>query len=179
VAREYGHQLGIYYPASVANDTEQPTYIHSKFLLVDDRFLSVGSANVNNRSMGYDTELNVAWEAEQENRELAQAIANIRIDLLAEHTGQTDPASRKTLAAIPGLVTRLDRLADEPSTRLHHHPLQSISEEYRWVMTLLPDGLPFDSERSEDAYETISNNGVRSLFSQGMMNLKNWFLNGA
>jgi phosphatidylserine/phosphatidylglycerophosphate/cardiolipin synthase-like enzyme len=177
VARERGHHLGVYYPASVAADgTELATYIHSKFLLVDDRFLSVGSANVNNRSMGYDTELNVAWEATQENRELAQAIANVRIDLLAEHTGQKDPAARQALEPIAGLVTRLDRLADDPATRLRHHPLESISEEYRWVMTLLPDGLPFDSERSEDAYEKISNIGGHSFFSQGIMNLKSWFL---
>jgi phosphatidylserine/phosphatidylglycerophosphate/cardiolipin synthase-like enzyme len=180
IAGDGGHHFGIYYPASVANDTELPTYIHSKFLLVDDRFLSVGSANMNNRSMGYDTELNVAWEAGQKDRELARAITNVRIDLLAEHTGQNIPAAREALEHIPGLVARLDRLADDPSSRLRHHPLESVSEEYRWIMTLLPDGLPFDSERSEEAYEKISDNGHdggNSFFGRGVMNLKNWFLN--
>jgi hypothetical protein len=130
--------------------------------------------------MGYDTELNVAWEAGQKDRELARAITNVRIDLLAEHTGQNIPAAREALEHIPGLVARLDRLADDPSSRLRHHPLESVSEEYRWIMTLLPDGLPFDSERSEEAYEKISDNGHdggNSFFGRGVMNLKNWFLN--
>ena len=63
VAAETGHSFGIYYPVSIAADgTDLPTYIHSKLLLIDDRFLSIGSANMNNRSMGYDTELNVSWD---------------------------------------------------------------------------------------------------------------------
>ena len=34
-------------------------YLHSKILLVDDTFASIGSANANPRSFGIDTELNV------------------------------------------------------------------------------------------------------------------------
>ena len=33
-------------------------------MIVDDRFLTVGSANLTNRSMGLDSELHVAWEHE-------------------------------------------------------------------------------------------------------------------
>jgi phospholipase D1/2 len=175
-ARDNGHHLGIYYPASVAADgTELPTYIHSKCLVVDDRFLSVGSANMNNRSMGYDTELNVSWEAGQDDDELARSIANARVDLLAEHTGQGDAKGRKALGRIPGLVEHLDRLADSGSTRLRHHPLESISQEYQWVTAVLPDGLPFDSERSEEAYEKMSTKDD-SFFSRGVTSLKSWLL---
>jgi phosphatidylserine/phosphatidylglycerophosphate/cardiolipin synthase-like enzyme len=35
-------------------------YIHSKLLLVDDGFFSLGSANLNQRSMAVDSELNLA-----------------------------------------------------------------------------------------------------------------------
>jgi phospholipase D1/2 len=175
-ARDNGHHLGIYYPASVAADgTELPTYIHSKCLVVDDRFLSVGSANMNNRSMGYDTELNVSWEAGQDDGELARSIADARVDLLAEHTGQGDAKGRKALGRIPGLVEHLDRLADSGSTRLRHHPLESISQEYQWVTSVLPDGLPFDSERSEEAYEKMSTEDD-SFFSRGVTSLKSWLL---
>ncbi len=87
VAAETGHSFGIYYPASIAADgTEVPTYIHSKLLLVDDRFLSIGSANMNNRSMGYDTELNVAWD-DVPGSTLSRSIRAARVNLLAEHTG--------------------------------------------------------------------------------------------
>jgi len=176
-ARDNGHHLGIYYPASVAADgTELPTYIHSKCLLVDDRFLTVGSANMNNRSMGYDTELNVSWEAKRDDSELAHSIANVRVDLLAEHSGQSDDQARQALSRIEGLVEHLSQLANGKSSRLRHHPLESISEEYQWVTTVLPDGLPFDSERSEEAYEKMATK-EDSFFSRGVMSLKSWLLN--
>jgi phospholipase D1/2 len=176
-ARNNGHHLGIYYPASVGADgTELPTYIHSKCLLVDDRFLSVGSANMNNRSMGYDTELNVSWEAGRTDHELARSIANVRVDLLAEHTGQSDDKGRQALTRIQGLVEQLDQLADNSATRLRHHPLESIAEEYQWVTTVLPDGLPFDSERSEESYEKMATQ-EDSFFSRGVISLKNWLMN--
>ncbi|SIT07894.1 phosphatidylserine/phosphatidylglycerophosphate/cardiolipin synthase family protein [Achromobacter sp. MFA1 R4] len=37
-----------------------PIYVHSKLLLVDDVFFTLGSANVNTRSMESDSELNIA-----------------------------------------------------------------------------------------------------------------------
>ncbi len=88
LASTTGHRLGVYYPACLANGGEEvPIYIHSKFFLVDDRFLSVGSANMNNRSMGLDTELNVTWEAGSDESSVIQSIRDIRVDLLAEHVG--------------------------------------------------------------------------------------------
>ena len=38
-------------------------YVHAKILIVDDRLLRIGSSNLNNRSMGFDTECDVAVEA--------------------------------------------------------------------------------------------------------------------
>ncbi len=39
---------------------DQPIYLHSKLMIVDDRLLVVGSANKNNRSLLYDGEMNAA-----------------------------------------------------------------------------------------------------------------------
>jgi phosphatidylserine/phosphatidylglycerophosphate/cardiolipin synthase-like enzyme len=173
IAHETGHELGIYYPASRAADGEElETYIHSKLLLVDDRFLSVGSANMNNRSLGYDTELNVSWESVEEDN-LSASIRDARINLLAEHTG-LDFEARQELG-IPGLIRTLNRLADGQTTRLRHHPLRSSSEEYRWLTSIFPDGLPFDPqghivpETAEDEPPTEG-----SVFIRGISNLKNW-----
>ncbi len=51
--------------------------VHSKVMIVDDGFLRVGSANLNNRSMGADTECDLAFEAScDEHREfIARACA--------------------------------------------------------------------------------------------------------
>jgi len=68
--------------------------VHSKVMVVDDRFAMVGSANLSDRSMGLDSELNIAIEANGDPR-IAAAIAGFRNRLLAEHLG-SEPA---TLAA--------------------------------------------------------------------------------
>jgi phosphatidylserine/phosphatidylglycerophosphate/cardiolipin synthase-like enzyme len=178
IARKNHHCLGIYHPASAGADGEDhPTYIHSKLFLVDDRFLSVGSANMNNRSMGYDTELNVSWEGAPGSA-VARSIRDARVNLLAEHTG-LDLAACKDLHRVPGLVRRLNRLADDNASRLRHHPLRSIKEEYAWLKSILPDGLPFDSEApadSENVYERLSAK-QDSLFTRGMAGLKMWLEN--
>lgn len=176
IALQTGHSVGIYYPASKGpTGGDVPTYIHSKIFLVDDRLLSVGSANMNNRSMGYDTELNVAWEASPQDTKLIETIREARANLLAEHTGMD--LSCEELRKTKGLVDYLNRLADSGSTRLRHHPVESLSEQYHWMTTILPDGLPFDTEGvtyGEDVYEQSSEGN--SFFSQGITSLKQWLL---
>jgi len=61
------------------------TMIHSKIMIVDDRLLRVGSANLNNRSMGADTECDLTIEARNERERTA--ITGIRNLLLADHCG--------------------------------------------------------------------------------------------
>ncbi|MDY0066138.1 MAG: VTT domain-containing protein [Steroidobacteraceae bacterium] len=58
--------------------------VHSKVLIADDDLCSVGSANFNNRSMGFDTECNIAIEACGQAR-IRHVIAGLRERLLAEH----------------------------------------------------------------------------------------------
>lgn len=60
--------------------------VHSKVMIVDDEFLTVGSANLSDRSMNLDTECNLAIEARGENR-VREAIVAFRNRLLAEHLG--------------------------------------------------------------------------------------------
>ena len=58
-------------------------YVHAKTTIVDDSWVTLGSANLNNRGMRDDTELNVAVL----HPELAQ---RLRILLMAEHLGLCD-----------------------------------------------------------------------------------------
>lgn len=60
--------------------------VHSKVTIVDDAVLTVGSANLNNRSMVLDTECNVTIDANGDPR-IRAAIARWRNRLLAEHLG--------------------------------------------------------------------------------------------
>jgi phospholipase D1/2 len=147
IAAATGHALGLYFSRGQgAHDVFPATYIHSKLLIVDDRFLAVGSANLTNRSMGVDRELQVSWETAggaSDDRSLGRAIRRIRISLLAEHSGTAGFAALRLLATVPGLVAHLDRLAAVPGSRLQCHGLPTRAQ--RLVMDLIdPEDLPFD-----------------------------------
>lgn len=47
-------------PDTPAGQDWQEVYIHAKLMLIDDAFMTVGSANINTRSMQVDSELNIA-----------------------------------------------------------------------------------------------------------------------
>jgi phospholipase D1/2 len=159
VAAETGHALGLYFSLSDgAGDSQRATYIHSKLLAVDDRFLSVGSANLTNRSMGVDTELHVSWEApEGEPRRLpARGIRRLRVSLLAEHAGLAGAAAIRPLVPIAGLVGRLDALAGRPGGRLRAHGPPSEGQQTA-MKVVDPESLPFDpaSPDGDDCPEPV------------------------
>lgn len=66
-----------------ANEYEE-IYIHAKVAIVDDAAFTVGSANLNVRSMALDSELNILSEA----KSVAFAL---RTELFAQCTGKTGP----------------------------------------------------------------------------------------
>ncbi len=79
-ADEHG-RLRIVTPTSEGEDV----YVHAKVLIVDDALALVGSANICNRSMGLDTECDLAIEADD--AASRRAIASLRAGLLGEHLG--------------------------------------------------------------------------------------------
>ena len=84
------------------------TMIHSKIMVIDDWFLRVGSANLNNRSMGADTECDLAIVAESD-RERA-TIVRLRDRLLGEHCGVSAEEVAAALAQQRSLVRVADSL---------------------------------------------------------------------
>ena len=64
-----------------------PIAIHSKIMIIDDRLLHVGSANLNNRSFGLDTECDLTIEALPGNGLHQDAIRQLLVRVLEEHTG--------------------------------------------------------------------------------------------
>ena len=124
-AERSGHRLGVYY-SSPTDRIEDATYIHSKILVVDDTFLSVGSANTTNRSLGIDSELDVAWEGEG----VEERIREVRLSLLREHAGSDDVDPRTD-----GAVQELNRVCDSADTKLYRLPY----DDYGPLGGILPD----------------------------------------
>jgi phosphatidylserine/phosphatidylglycerophosphate/cardiolipin synthase-like enzyme len=157
VAAETGQTLGLYFTrCDGANDAFSATYIHSKLIAVDDRFLTVGSANLTNRSLAVDSELHAAWEVPPGGRDpaLTRRIRHVRVSLLAEHCGLSGIPAGRALARMRGLVGRLDEIASRPGARLQRHgpptPAQAAAMEI-----VDPQSLPFDPETSDDEAAAI------------------------
>ena len=81
-------RFSVLYPAMPGLAEGTCIDLHSKMMAVDDEWLRIGSANINNRSMGVDTECDLAIEAAGR-ADVAQAIRSLRNKLLAEHLGAT------------------------------------------------------------------------------------------
>jgi len=141
LAARTGHKLGVYYQAARGtHGEERPVFIHAKVLAVDDRFLLVSSANLSNRSMGFDTELGVAWESPAPTESLRGA----RLELLAEHCGMTRDEADARFGSPHDLVAKLDELAETKThlLRMHH---RNRDEHPGWLLRrLIPKRTPLD-----------------------------------
>lgn len=148
VAAVAGHRFGVYYPAAPAREGEEevPVFIHAKLLAVDDRFLLVSSANLTNRSMSFDSELGIAWEAPA----ASPAIRAARVELLREHTGLAVDAAQAELGPMAGLVDRLDAIADGGRHRLRRHARNQDELPGRLLASFVPRDPPLDPDHVED-----------------------------
>jgi uncharacterized membrane protein YdjX (TVP38/TMEM64 family) len=108
VADTYG-RLRVLHPVSAADQAEPtPIHLHSKLLIVDDRLLVVGSANLCNRSMRLDTECNLAIEAQDEAGRAA--VLRSRDALLGEHLGCDAASFAARARALGSVVAAIDAL---------------------------------------------------------------------
>ena len=120
---DIGDRLVVATLRSLTGEREDRLYVHAKVAVVDDRWLTIGSANLNAHSLFNDTEMNVVTDS-------ADLARETRIRLWAEHL-QVDPAQiadRDPCAVVDELwkpITReqLERRArGEPPT----HPLLAM-----------------------------------------------------
>ncbi len=98
VAAAQGRIQAFCLAASLEVDGEEdyrPIYVHAKVTIVDDVWSTVGSANLNNRGMRDDTELNVATLD-------AELALGLRMLLWAEHLELTGEESMLTVARYLG-----------------------------------------------------------------------------
>jgi phospholipase D1/2 len=124
--------------------------VHSKVFCMDDDLFSVGSANLSNRSMAFDTECNLAIEAggdDVERLRVRNAIANLRNRLLGEHLAIEPEAiamemHRHGAPARPNLIGAIEVL---------RHPGRSLCpiepELPADLDALIPDYTLIDPER--------------------------------
>ncbi|MGZ6016694.1 MAG: phospholipase D-like domain-containing protein [Phenylobacterium sp.] len=97
-----------FWPATKGGQT---VIVHSKTTVIDDRIARVGSANLNNRSGGFDTECELAVEADTDEARLA--VAAFRDRLVSPVMGCTGDALAKARADFGGLIGAIEALNRE------------------------------------------------------------------
>jgi phospholipase D1/2 len=115
-ADRFGH-LRVYYPHIPGLAEGCCLDVHSKMMVVDDRQLRIGSANLCNRSMGMDTECDVLIEARGE-AHVAQVIRDFRDRLIAEHIGVPPAVFQEAAAKSGSLHQAIAALRGEKRTLL-------------------------------------------------------------
>ncbi len=113
-----------YYPLTARG---RSIIVHSKLTLIDDEVVRIGSANLNNRSTGFDTECDLSAEAAvgEAGGELRRAIHNFRNRLIGHWLGESEAAvdaAIKTHGSLHGAVESFDG----PGRRMHPIKIKSI-----------------------------------------------------
>ena len=89
------------------DERREAKMIHAKVMIVDDRYLRIGSANLANRSMGADSECDLVVAAE---RPADRAmVRRIRDELIAEHCGCTADVVGRSIDETGSLLAAVDR----------------------------------------------------------------------
>jgi phosphatidylserine/phosphatidylglycerophosphate/cardiolipin synthase-like enzyme len=136
-------RFAIYSPVTTLGRT---IIVHAKLTIIDDVLLRIGSANINNRSMGFDTECDLSLEGGGEpgvgNR---AAIAALRTQLLAHWLGCDDAVVVAAIAQTGGVRAGLEslRLAGysriRPIEPMSLHPLARFIAAYHLGDPVGPD----------------------------------------
>ncbi len=120
--------------------------VHSKVFAMDNRLFSVGSANMSNRSMGFDTECNLSIEVQGDaakQAQVRQVIATLRNRLLGEHLGVPAQAVQQAMEDTGGLHAAIDALTQPEARSLRPLDPRLIPE----LDALTQDNAVFDPER--------------------------------
>jgi phosphatidylserine/phosphatidylglycerophosphate/cardiolipin synthase-like enzyme/membrane protein DedA with SNARE-associated domain len=129
----------VYYPHLPGLAEGQCIDIHSKVMIVDDALLRIGSANLSNRSMAFDSECDLVVESRGQAR-VAGAIAGFRERLLAEHLDTQPERVREEVERAGSVNGAIAAFRDQPRT------LRQLEEVPEWSETVLTVAAVADPE---------------------------------
>ena len=159
-ADPYG-RFRIYTPVT---DGGGDIYVHSKVMIADDSVLRVGSANLDNRSMGLDSECDVTVDAALDgNESAAESVVIVRDGLLAEHLGVSPEEVRKEFDRTGSLIATIEALRSDGRSLVPFDPD---------VPTPLEEALPLndllDPEDGPPEFEPIARHGFVRRFKRAL-----------
>ncbi len=145
--------------------------VHSKVLVIDDRLVRIGSSNLSNRSMGLDSECDLAIDA-GESKKTREGILAFRHRLLGEHLGTSPETVAAAIVQEGSLAGAIESLN---GNRRRLEPLEPQVEE--WLEELVPEAPLIDPEKPISlpelvellAPENLQNLGEKGGGSKGLV----------
>jgi phosphatidylserine/phosphatidylglycerophosphate/cardiolipin synthase-like enzyme len=143
-------RFSVYWPVTEGGT---PIYVHAKVMVIDDRLLRIGSSNLNNRSMGFDSECDVAVEADlnaPDHEAVSGTIASVRLSLISEHLGVAVDEFERALAEHGSFLQAVEALRGDGRT-LQRFTHQTVADEAGPLAEndlMDPDGVPRSLSRS-------------------------------
>jgi phospholipase D1/2 len=141
----------IYYPVT---EQGEEIYVHAKIMIVDDRALRVGSANMNNRSMGLDSECDLAIDVSDDDR-ARSTVAELRSDLLGEHLGVEPAEIARCFAETGSLIGCIEKMRGDGRSLVPLEP-----EEPNAALKKMAKDELLDPESAEEGYERRARPGL-------------------
>lgn len=142
-------------------DRGHPIYVHAKVMIIDDSVLKVGSANINNRSMGFDSECDVVTQA---NDGATRTMIHGRlVDLLAEHLDVAQDTLRDRIDADGGrIIPAIESLRIEHGRSLR--PLEvKAPEDLDDIDAFILDSQIGDPERPEKPWRLLKTKMLQAV----------------
>lgn len=155
-----GDRFRIYVPVTKGGSD---IYVHAKLMIVDDRILRIGSANLNNRSLGLDSECDMVLDcALPANKGAEKAVAALRTRLLAEHLGVEATVVAAQMAKCGSLVDTVEALRGEGKT------IELLDLEKPGPLDkLIAENELLDPEHAEGFFEPLQQRGLRKRWREG------------
>lgn len=157
--RDRFERLRVYHPV-VGDDGSCAVKVHAKLMIVDGKTLHIGSANLNNRSMGLDSECDVATQFAT-GSDGAKRVQSLCARLLGEHLGRRPQDVADALAENDGsLIAAIEALRGGGRTLVPYAP-EPMDDFVPLPVDddLLDPHAPSDFERSADRLIWKQGNG--------------------
>lgn len=157
---KHGDRLKVYFPRTAKGD---PIYVHAKTAVIDDRMIRVGSANMNNRSMGLDSECDVTIDAAlPANAGAGPAIRRLRESLIAEHLDVDSAKVGRQFEKTGSLIATIEALRGRGrSLELLDLTKPGPFDEFIAENELL------DPTSPDDMFESLTERGLRKSWHRG------------
>ena len=144
----------IYYPVT---EKREDIYVHSKITIVDDTMIRVGSANLNNRSMGLDSECDLLIDGNLPGNDNAkEIIAALRTDLLSEHLGVSVDTIEAKFAETDSLIATIEAFSGSQGRGL----VVYVPPEPTAAEKALAESQALDPESAGEAFEPLARPGL-------------------